>query len=116
MYLQLGVDGFRGLENYDRTTKSCAHFAMLHHLLRDSDGLYTIIYDTKTMKLAVNVDRSRAALKWRDIVVSKKDPPLAFSQANTFLDGDDVKLKEYAPTSRGDHPELGRKRHQIVEK
>lgn len=41
------------------------------------------------------------ALKWRDIVVSKKDPPLAFSQANTFLNGDNVTIKEYDPTARG---------------
>lgn len=41
------------------------------------------------------------ALKWRDIVVSKKDPPLVFSQANTYLVGDDVKIKEYEPTARG---------------
>ncbi|PWY82924.1 dipeptidyl peptidase III [Aspergillus heteromorphus CBS 117.55] len=147
MYLQLGVDGLRGLENYDPTTKkwgqahSRAHFSMLRHLLRDSDGLYTVLCDMENTKLTVKVDRSRVishgkpslgrmllklhiyrctadisncrlfyedlshvdeeALRWRDIVVSKKDPPLAFSQANTFLEGGDVKLKEYAPTARG---------------
>lgn len=41
------------------------------------------------------------ALKWREIVVAKRDPPLAFSHANTFLDGDSVKIREYAPTARG---------------
>ncbi|PWY95533.1 dipeptidyl peptidase III [Aspergillus sclerotioniger CBS 115572] len=147
MYLQLGVDGLRGLENYDPTTKkwgqahSRAHFAMFRHLLRDSDGLYTVICDTEKMTLTVKVDRSRVishgkpslgrmlmklhiyrctadisncrhfyeelsqvddeALTWRDIVISKKDPPLAFSQANTYLVENDVKIKEYEPTVRG---------------
>lgn len=43
------------------------------------------------------------ALKWREVVVSKKDPSLVFCHANTFLekDEDNVKLKEYEPTSRG---------------
>lgn len=41
------------------------------------------------------------ALKWREVVIAKKDPPLAFAHANTYLDGDDVKVREYEPTSRG---------------
>ena len=41
------------------------------------------------------------ALKWRDIVISRKDPPLAFCQANTFLEGGNVAIKEYEPTARG---------------
>lgn len=41
------------------------------------------------------------ALGWREVVLIKKDPPLAFCHANTFLDGDGVILKEYAPTVRG---------------
>ncbi|KAF9883975.1 hypothetical protein FE257_002416 [Aspergillus nanangensis] len=147
MYLQLGVDGLRGLENYNPTTQkwgqahSRAHYAMLRHLLRDSNGLYSIICDPIEMKLAVKVDRSRViqdgkpslgrmllqlhiyrctadktscrqlyedlsyvdsdALKWREIVISKKDPPLAFCHANTYVDQGDVKLKEYEPTARG---------------
>ncbi|PYH64693.1 dipeptidyl peptidase III [Aspergillus vadensis CBS 113365] len=147
MYLQLGVDGLRGLENYDPTTEkwgqahSRAHYAMFRHLLRDSDGLYSITSNLDKNSLTVKVDRSRVishgkpslgrmllklhiyrctadvfncrrfyedlshvneqALEWRDIVVSKKDPPLVFSQANTYLVGDDVKIKEYEPTARG---------------
>ncbi|KAL4779313.1 peptidase family M49-domain-containing protein [Aspergillus varians] len=46
-----------------------------------------------------NVDAE--ALKWREIVVSKKDPPLVFSQANTFIHNDIVELREYEPTARG---------------
>ncbi|OJI87134.1 hypothetical protein ASPTUDRAFT_54154 [Aspergillus tubingensis CBS 134.48] len=145
MYLQLGVDGLRGLENYDPTTEkwgqahSRAHYAMFRHLLRDSDGLYSVTSNLDKNSLTVKVDRSRVishgkpslgrmllklhiyrctadisncrgfyedlshvddeALKWRDIVVSKKDPPLVFSQANTYLVGDDVKIKEYEPTA-----------------
>jgi len=41
------------------------------------------------------------ALKWREIVVGKRDPPLAFCHANTYLDGDTVKIREYEPTARG---------------
>lgn len=41
------------------------------------------------------------ALRWRDVVVSRKDPPLVFCHANTFLEGDEVMLKEYEPTSCG---------------
>ncbi|GLA40262.1 bifunctional diacylglycerol diphosphate phosphatase/phosphatidate phosphatase [Aspergillus niger] len=116
MYLQLGVDGLRGLENYDPTTK----------ILEQAHSR-----DVEKNSLTVKVDRSRVishgkpslgrmllklhiyrctadvsncrrfyenlsivddeALKWRDILVSKKDPPLVFSQANTYLVGDDVK-------------------------
>lgn len=46
-----------------------------------------------------NVDQ--VALRWRDIVISKKDPPFAFCQANTFLDGESVSVKEYEPTAQG---------------
>ncbi|GFF48981.1 dipeptidyl peptidase III [Aspergillus lentulus] len=41
------------------------------------------------------------ALGWRKVVLMKKDPPLAFCHANTFLDGDSVVLKEYEPTVSG---------------
>ncbi|KAJ5543130.1 hypothetical protein N7535_005559 [Penicillium sp. DV-2018c] len=139
MYLQLGTDGLRGLENYDPATK--AHYAILRHLLRDTDDLYAITCDPKAGRLTVKVNRARIihqgkpslgrmllrlhiyrctadivacrrfyedlssvddeALKWREIVTAKKDEPLAFSHANTFLDGDAVILREYEPTSRG---------------
>ncbi|PKY06621.1 dipeptidyl peptidase III [Aspergillus campestris IBT 28561] len=147
LYLQLGTDGLRGLENYDPTTKkwgqahSRAHYAMLRHLLRDTQGLYTVICDPQAGELTVKVDRNLIiqqgkpslgrmllrlhmyrctadiagcrtfyedltavddeALKWREIVIAKKDPPLIFSHANTYLDGDTVNLREYEPTSKG---------------
>ncbi|KAH1381053.1 hypothetical protein KXX13_002234 [Aspergillus fumigatus] len=41
------------------------------------------------------------ALGWREVVLMKKDPPLAFCHANTFLQGDRVILREYEPTVRG---------------
>ncbi|KAH8427049.1 dipeptidyl peptidase III [Aspergillus melleus] len=147
MYLQLGVDGLRGLENFDPITKkwgqahSRAHYAIFRHLLRDSDGLFAVICDTEAKRLTVKMDRSNVlrkgkpslgrmlmslhvyrctadikncralyedlsnvdeeALEWRDIVISRKDPPLAFCQANTFLEGGNVTIKEYEPTARG---------------
>ncbi|KAL2865486.1 dipeptidyl peptidase III [Aspergillus lucknowensis] len=147
MYLQLGVDGLRGLANYDPVTQnwgqahSRAHYAIFRHLLRDSDDLYAVYCDHQTRKLTVQVDRRNTlqkgkpslgrmllklhiyrctadisncrefyealsnvddeALRWREVVVDHKDPPLAFCQANTYLHGQDVKLKEYEPTTRG---------------
>ena len=41
------------------------------------------------------------ALNWRKVVVTKKDPPLAFCHANTYIEGGEVKLKEYEPTPAG---------------
>ncbi|KAF4276167.1 hypothetical protein KXV45_003743 [Aspergillus fumigatus] len=41
------------------------------------------------------------ALGWKEVVLMKKDPPLAFCHANTFLQGDRVILREYEPTVRG---------------
>lgn len=42
------------------------------------------------------------ALDWRSVVLAKKDPPLAFCQGNTYLDGDgEVKLKEYDASQAG---------------
>ncbi|RMJ26745.1 Peptidase family M49 [Aspergillus sp. HF37] len=165
MYLQLGVDGLRGLENYNLSTDkwgqahsrvSCtpspsqrptnrmeqAHFAILRHLLRDCPGLFTINCDTTSLNLTVKLDRSRIvpdgkaalgrillrlhvyrctadvtncrdfyedlcrvdeeALNWRRVIRAKKDPPLVFCQANTYVDEDgDVKLKEYDSTPIG---------------
>ena len=33
--------------------------------------------------------------KWREVVVARKDFPLVFCQANTYIDGGMVKLNEY---------------------
>lgn len=114
---------------------------MFRHLLRDSNGIYTVKCDPQAGKLTVKVDRSRViqegkpsigrmllklhvyrctadidgcrgfyedlssvdseALAWREIVMAKKEPPLAFSHANTYLNGDSVKLREYEPTAKG---------------
>lgn len=41
------------------------------------------------------------AMQWREIVMSKQDPPLAFCHANTFIQDGRVILKEYEPTPRG---------------
>lgn len=40
-------------------------------------------------------------LEWRRIVLAKSQPKLVFSQANTFVTGDEVILKEYPPTPEG---------------
>jgi dipeptidyl-peptidase-3 len=40
-------------------------------------------------------------LEWRKAVLAKKQPKWVFVQANTFLDGDEVALKEYEPTFEG---------------
>lgn len=40
-------------------------------------------------------------IEWRQTVLATKPPPLVFAQANTFLDGDTVVLREYEPTVEG---------------
>jgi dipeptidyl-peptidase-3 len=40
-------------------------------------------------------------LVWRDVVLAQKIPKWVFVQANTFLQGDEVVLKEYEPTAAG---------------
>lgn len=40
-------------------------------------------------------------LVWREIVLAKQEPKWVFVQANTFLHGDEVVLKEYAATAKG---------------
>jgi dipeptidyl-peptidase-3 len=40
-------------------------------------------------------------VEWRETVLANKPPPLVFAQANTFLEGDVVTLKEYEPTVEG---------------
>jgi dipeptidyl-peptidase-3 len=40
-------------------------------------------------------------LAWRGIVLAKQEPRWVFVQANTFLRGDEVVLKEYAATVKG---------------
>ncbi|KAH6631373.1 peptidase family M49-domain-containing protein [Chaetomium tenue] len=40
-------------------------------------------------------------VEWRQTVLATKPPPLVFVQANTFLDGDTVVLREYEATVEG---------------
>lgn len=40
-------------------------------------------------------------LEWRKIVPVKMQPKWVFVQANTFVDGEEVMLKEYEPTREG---------------
>jgi dipeptidyl-peptidase-3 len=40
-------------------------------------------------------------VEWRQTVLAKKPPPLVFVQANTFLEGDTVVLREYETTVEG---------------
>lgn len=40
-------------------------------------------------------------LKWRDIILAKKEPNWLFVQANTFLNKDQVSIKEYDVTEEG---------------
>ncbi|KAL8993729.1 MAG: hypothetical protein Q9169_006126 [Polycauliona sp. 2 TL-2023] len=147
MYVQLGVDGLRGLQNFNvegekwGQAHSRAHFAMLKCLLRDGNGFMTIQCNSEAKELKVFVDRARIQadgktalrgmllrlhmyrctadvescrqyyedlskvdgqyLEWRTIVLAQKQPKWVFVQANTFLDGEDVSLKEYEPTPEG---------------
>ncbi|PVH84998.1 dipeptidyl peptidase III [Cadophora sp. DSE1049] len=64
-YLQLGVDGLRGLQNFNVQEKrwgqahSRAHFATLKCLLLDGDGFMTVDYDAADEKLIVRIDRNK---------------------------------------------------------
>jgi dipeptidyl-peptidase-3 len=40
-------------------------------------------------------------LEWRDVVLVEQQPRWVFVQANTFLEGDEVLLKEYDATPQG---------------
>ncbi|KAI9725808.1 MAG: hypothetical protein M1828_002437 [Chrysothrix sp. TS-e1954] len=65
LYLRLGVDGLRGLKNFnseDNTwgqAHSRAHFAMLQYLLKHTSGLMKIIHHELENTLTVHVDRSK---------------------------------------------------------
>ncbi|KAI1079291.1 dipeptidyl peptidase III [Whalleya microplaca] len=147
LYQQLGVDGLRGLSNFNiedmkwGQAHSRGHFAMLTCLLRNGGGCIRVDHDEERKRLTVRVDRSRILshgkkalgdmllrlhvyrctadvqacreyyddlshvdeerLKWRETVIANKPPPLLNVQANTFLEGDSVSLKEYEPTVEG---------------
>ncbi|KAI1331974.1 peptidase family M49-domain-containing protein [Xylariaceae sp. FL0255] len=144
LYQQLGVDGLRGLANFNvedmkwGQAHSRAHFAMLMCLLRNSDGCVQVEHDEANNKLTVRVDRSKIVshgkkalgemllrlhmyrctadvqacrgyyedlshvdderLRWRKTVLLNTPSPLLNVQANTFMDGDTVVLKEYETT------------------
>ena len=147
MYVQLGVDGLRGLQNYNveggkwGQAHSRAHFAMLKCLLVDGNGFMGVDCDSSKDQITVHVDRSRIVsdgkpalgrmllrlhmyrctadvkscrayyedlsrvegvyLEWRRIVLGKQQPKWIFVQANTFLDGEHVTVKEYEATPEG---------------
>ncbi|KAK4452742.1 peptidase family M49-domain-containing protein [Podospora aff. communis PSN243] len=147
LYQQLGVDGLRGLSNFNVDTgkwgqaHSQAHFAILKYLLRDGGGCVAVSHDKAGQRLTVRVDKSKITthgkpalgrmllqlhmfrctadvegcrvyykalskvdgefVEWRETVLAAKPPPLVFTQANTFLDGDEVVLEEYEPTVEG---------------
>ncbi|KAI0479184.1 dipeptidyl peptidase III [Xylariaceae sp. FL0804] len=57
LYQQLGVDGLRGLSNFNVDTM--AHYAMLMCLLRSGQGCMRIAHDAENQKLTVRVDRTK---------------------------------------------------------
>ncbi|RYP89132.1 hypothetical protein DL769_000180 [Monosporascus sp. CRB-8-3] len=126
LYQQLGVDGLRGLSNFNvhsgkwGQAHSRAHFAILKCLLLDGGGVITVTHNKPKKYLTVRVDRSKIPdaagcrtyyeelsrvdeeyLDWRETVLANKPPPVIFVHANTFLDGDSVTLREYEPTIEG---------------
>ncbi|KAH6842422.1 peptidase family M49-domain-containing protein [Chaetomium sp. MPI-CAGE-AT-0009] len=153
LYQQLGVDGLRGLANYNvdggkwGQAHSRAHFAILKTLLRHGDGVLTITHQPAVTpsggrpSLTVHVGRAKMrthgkpalgamllrlhmyrctadaaacrayyeelsgvdgeALAWREAVLAAKPPPLVFVQGNTFLDGEEVVLREYEESAEG---------------
>ncbi|KAK7448564.1 dipeptidyl-peptidase 3 [Colletotrichum acutatum] len=67
MYQQLGVDGLRGLANYNIDSKrwgqahSRAHFAILNWLLKDGGDCVEIEHDKTAETLTVRVNRAKIA-------------------------------------------------------
>ncbi|UNI18779.1 Dipeptidyl-peptidase III [Purpureocillium takamizusanense] len=65
LYQQLGVDGLRGLSNFNVQSgkwgqaHSRAHFAILKWLLLHGDGVIVIIHDKPEQRLTVNVQHSK---------------------------------------------------------
>ncbi|RKK17492.1 Dipeptidyl peptidase 3 [Fusarium oxysporum f. sp. cepae] len=65
LYQQLGVDGLRGLSNFNvhsgkwGQAHSRAHFAILKCLLLDGDGVITVAHNKPKKCLKVQVDRSK---------------------------------------------------------
>ena len=147
IYLQLGVDGLRGLQNYNEQTgtwgqaHSQAHFAILKWLLLDGGGFMTVESDSAQDSIRVFVDRAKILthgklalgrmllhlhiyrctadvascrkfygrlsrvdkehLAWRELVLKQAEPKCKFVQANTFVIGDEVVLKEYEANNTG---------------
>ena len=147
MYVQIGVDGLLGLQNYNvergewGLAQSRAYFAMLKCLLTDGNGFMSVDCDSSRDQITVLVDRSRIIsdgkpalgrmllrlhmylctadiktcrpyyenlskveghyLEWRRIVLAKQQPKWVFVQANTFLDGEHVTIREYDATPEG---------------
>ena len=147
IYLQLGVDGLRGLQNYNAQNgtwgqaHSQAHFATLKWLLAHGQGFITIKSDQIAGSVTVQVDRTkiithgkpalgrmllrlhlyrctadtvscrhlyehlckvdREHLAWRELVKNQVETPIKFVQANTFLENNEVILKEYETLNVG---------------
>ncbi|KAH2551910.1 hypothetical protein KXW48_003941 [Aspergillus fumigatus] len=127
LFQQLGVDGLRALENYNPSTKkwgqahsraSSRHISKLtirvnRFLLQEGKAslgrmllrlhIYRCTADMRSCREFYEdlTTVHEEALGWREVVLMKKDPPLAFCHANTFLQGDRVILREYEPTVRG---------------
>lgn len=65
MYVQLGTDGLRGLQDYNveggkwGQAHSRAHFAMLKCLLVDGNSFMTVNCDSSKDQITIHVDRSR---------------------------------------------------------
>ena len=147
MYVQLGVKGLQGLQNYNiengkwGQAHSRAHFVILRYLLMDGNGFMTIDCNSAKDQITVHVDRSRIVsdgkpalgrmllrlqmyrstadvkscrnyyedlsrvdgsyLEWRRIVLARVQPKWIFVQPNTFLEGEEVILKNYDATPQG---------------
>lgn len=67
LYQQLGMDGLRGLSNFNTDSgrwgqaHSRAHFSILKCLLLDGGGVLSIVHDKANNSLTVRVDRSKIA-------------------------------------------------------
>ena len=118
VYVQLGVDGLRGLQNYNIESgrwgqaHSRAHFATLKCLLTDGNGFMTIDHNSAEDQITVHVDRSR--------IISDGKPALGrmLLRLHMYRSTADVKSCRdyYEDLSRVDGPYLEWRRIVVAKK
>jgi dipeptidyl-peptidase III len=98
---------------FDRSTKSITVHVDRSRIVSDGKpALGQMLLRLHMYRCTANVTACRAYyeelsrvdgefLEWRDAIISQQQPRRIFIQANTFLEGGKVTLKEYPTTKEG---------------